>query len=102
MSTDPSVSTIQNNSAISITGNEEHVPLAMATGLNFNSNLPSFCLKSIISQQQIHETHEKINEDMNTGKELKEILKESKHITSGIIFKAGSICLRKTMFDIHN
>ena len=38
---------------------------------------------------------------MNTGKELKEILKESKRITSGIIFKAGSFCLGMTVFDIH-
>lgn len=69
--------------------------------LNFKSNLPSFCLKSIISQELIHETREKINEDMNTGKELKEVLKESKRLSSGIIFKAGSVHLGKTVFDIH-
>ena len=38
---------------------------------------------------------------MNTGKELKDILKESKRISSGIIFKAGSVRLGKTVFDVH-
>ena len=38
---------------------------------------------------------------MNTGKELKDILKESKGISSGITFKAGSVRLGKTVFDVH-
>jgi len=96
---DSAMTTIQNNSATASINDNNNV--ATAAGLNFNSSLSSFCLKSIISQEQIHETRERINEDMNTGKELKEILKESKRITSGIIFKAGSVRLGKTVFDIH-
>ena len=38
---------------------------------------------------------------MNTGKELKELLKDTKQIISGIIFKAGSVRLGKNVFDIH-
>ena len=72
-----------------------------STDLNFNNSVSSYCLKSIISQDLIHETREKINDDMNTGKSLKEKLKESKRISSGIIFKAGSVRLGKTVFDIH-
>ena len=83
----------------------EHVSVSTPTvnsiDLNFNNSVSSFCLKSIISQDLIHETREKINEDMNTGKSLKEVLKESKRISSGIVFKAGSVRLGKTVFDIH-
>ena len=77
------------------------IPIINLTSLNFNSILPSFCLKSIISQEQIHGTHERISEDLSTDKEFKELLKELKHITLGIIFKAGSVCLEITVFDIH-
>jgi len=92
--------TIPNNRS-NVTSIRDSDNVSTAANLNFNSSLPSFCLKSIISQEQIHETREKINEDMNTGKELKELLKESKRITSGVIFKAGSVRLGKTVFDIH-
>ena len=99
-SNDQSSRTISSSSG-TISSIRDSDNVSTAASLNFNSTLPSFCLKSIISQEQIHEACEQINEDMNTGKELKELLKESKRITSGIIFKAGSVRLGKTVFDIH-
>ena len=61
----------------------------------------AFYLKSILSWELIHETREKINEDLDTSKEVKEMLKELEFISSGIIFKARSVCLVKSVFDVH-
>jgi len=70
--------------------------------LNFSSGESSFCLKSILSQQQLQEAREKMRDDMERGKDLKEKLKNSKkRLSAGIVFKAGTSRLGKTVFDIH-
>ena len=69
--------------------------------LNFSSGESAFCLKSIISQEQLQQAREKIREDMQKGKDLKETLKQSKKLSAGVVFKAGTIRLGKTVFDIH-
>ena len=56
-SSDGTVTTIQNNSATSIPKSKR---VSTTAGVNFNSSLPLFCLKSFISQEQIYETSEKI------------------------------------------
>ena len=38
---------------------------------------------------------------MNNGKSVKQVLKESTRLSSGIVFKAGTSRLGKTVFDIH-
>ena len=69
-SSDLSSRTITNSSGISSIHDSDNISTNSTGSLNFNSTLPSFCLKSIISQEQIHEAREQINEDMNTGKEM--------------------------------
>ena len=64
--------------------------------LNFSSGESAFCLKSIISQEQLQQAREKIHEDIQKGKNLKETLKQSKKLSAGVIFKIGTIQLGKT------
>ena len=83
------------------TGNDDSKSYNNLPTLNFSSGESAFCLNSIISQEQLQQAREKIREDTQKGKDLKETLKQSKKLSAGVIFKAGTIRLGKTVFDIH-
>ena len=38
---------------------------------------------------------------MNIGKSVKHVLKESTRLSSGVVFKAGTLQLGKTVVDVH-
>ena len=57
--------------------------------------------QSIPSNEQLQQTREELREDMNNGKSIKQQLKESTRLSAGILFKAGSSQLGKTVFDVH-
>ena len=69
--------------------------------LNFSTGLSQYCLKAYLSNEQLQQAREEIREDMNNGKSIKQQLKESTRLSAGILFKAGSSRLGKTVFDIH-
>ena len=50
---------------------------------------------------QLQQAREEIREDMNNGKSIKQQLKESTQLSAGILFKAVSSRLGKTVFDVH-
>ena len=69
--------------------------------LNFSTGMSNFCLKAYLANEQLQEARESIRNDMASGKTIKEQLKESTWLSAGIIFKAGSLRLGKTVFDVH-
>ena len=85
-------SNITNASCNNLPKNEE---------LNFSSGMSNYCLKAYLSNEQLQQAREEIRNDMNTGKSIKQQLKESTRLSAGIVFKAGSSRLGKTVFDVH-
>ena len=47
----------------------------------------------------LQKARERIKENLNNGKSIKEQLREAKKITSGIIFKCNTTHLGQTVFD---
>ena len=69
--------------------------------LNFSTGMSQYCLKAYLSNEQLQQAREEIREDMNIGKSVKQVLKESARLSSGIVFKAGTSRLGKTVFDVY-
>ena len=68
--------------------------------LNFSSGESLRCLKAMLSQDQLHAARERIRDDMNDGKSIKEQLKANSRLSVGIVFKTGTNRLGKTVFDV--
>ena len=73
---------------------------ANPSDLNFNSGQSLTCLKAMLSQEQLHEARQRIQEDRSHGKSIKEQLKANTRLSAGILFKAGSNRLGKTVFEV--
>ena len=69
--------------------------------LNFSTGMSQYCLKAYLSNEQLQQAREEIRQDMITGKSVKQVLKESTRLSSGIVFKAGTSRLGKTVFDVY-
>ena len=69
--------------------------------LNFSDGMSNFCLKVFVSNEQLQQAREEIRKDMDSGKSIKQQLKESTQLSAGILLKAGSSRLGKTVFDVH-
>ena len=69
--------------------------------LNFSEGMSSYCLKAFVSNEQLQQAREELRKDMDSGKSIKQQLKESTRLSAGILFKAGSSRLGKTVFDVH-
>jgi len=69
--------------------------------LNFSNGMSKYCLKAFISNEQLQQAREEIRNDMDSGKSIKDQLKESTRLSAGILFKAGSSRLGKTVFDVY-
>ena len=95
---DPSIST-EMTSGTNTDSSTNNLPTS--DDLNFQTGMSNFCLKAYLSNEQLQQARESIRADMNTGKSVKEQLKESTRLSAGIIFKAGSSRLGKMVFDIH-
>ena len=54
----------------------------------------------MLSQDQLHATRERICEDNINSKTVKEQLKANTRLSGGIVFKAGSTRLGKTVFEV--
>ena len=67
--------------------------------LNFSSGTSQACLDAIIKDSDLQKARERIKENLNNGKSIKEQLREAKRITSGIVFKCNTTCLGQTVFD---
>jgi len=63
--------------------------------------MSKYCLKAFISNEQLQQAREEIRNDMDSGKSIKEQLKESTRLSAGILFKAGSSRIGKTVFDVY-
>ena len=58
--------------------------------LNFSTRMSQYCLKAYLSNEQLQQAREEIREDMIIGKCVKQVLKESTQLSSGIVFKEGT------------
>ena len=68
--------------------------------LNFGKGTAAWCLKSIVMNRDLMAARSRIRQRQEDGKSLKQKLMESKKITAGYLFKAGSCRISKTVFDI--
>ena len=73
----------------------------ISNDLNFSSGMSNYCLKAYVSNEQLQQAREQMRKDMDSGKSIKEQLKESTRLSAGIVFKAGSSRLGKTVFDVY-
>ena len=72
-----------------------------ATGTSkLTSGVAAWFLDNIVQQHDLHAARGRIKKNREVGKSLKEKLVESKGITAGRLFKAGSCRIGKTIFDI--
>ena len=78
-----------------------HLPTQSTGTANFSSGIASWCLDMIVQDHDINAARGRIKQNMETGKSLKDKLNESKKITAGRLFKAGSCRIGQTIFDIH-
>ncbi len=69
--------------------------------LNFSNGMSNYFQKACVSNEQLQQTREEIRKDMDSGKSIKEQLKERSRLSAGILFKARSSRLGKTVFDVH-
>ena len=76
-------------------------PICNNDHLNFSNGMSKYCLKAFISNEQLQQAREEIRNDMDSGKSIKEQLKESTWLSAGILFKAGSSRIGKTVFDVY-
>ena len=67
---------------------------------NYSTGVAAWCLDNIVQQHDLHAARGRIKKNREVGKSLKEKLVESKGITAGRLFKAGSCRIGKTIFDI--
>ena len=68
--------------------------------LNFTTGDSAFCIDSLIHHNELLKARNQIKKEQQNGLTLNERLKTSKRITTGILVKAGSHCIGKTVFDI--
>ena len=68
--------------------------------LDFGQGTAAWCLDSIVMNKDLMSARERIRKQQKVGKTLKEKIVESKKITAGYLFKAGSCRIGKTIFDI--
>ena len=68
--------------------------------LNFTSGTALKCLDSIVQHNDIMVARERIKENQDEGKLLKEKLKGAKRITSGIVIKSGKHRLGLTVLEV--
>ena len=73
----------------------------ISNNLNFSYGMSNYCLKAFVSNEQLQQAREEIRKDMDTGKSIKEKLRESTQLSAGILFKAGSSRIGKTVFDVY-
>ena len=69
--------------------------------LNFSNGMSNYFQKACVINELLQQTREEIRKDMDSGKSIKEQLKESSRLSAGILFKARSSRLGKTVFDVH-
>ena len=79
---------------------EASIEHATTDDLNFASGESLRRLKAILTQDQLHEARERICEDMDNSKSIKDQLKARSWLSAGILFKSISTRLGKTVFDI--
>jgi hypothetical protein len=77
-------------------------PTPLTATPNFPTGVAAWCLDSIVKDHDLNAARVRIKKNQQDGKSLKEKLIESKKITAGRLFKAGSCRIGKTNFDLHN
>ena len=76
-------------------------PTPVTATPNFTTGVAAWCLDSIVKDHDLNAARVRIKKNLQDGKSLKEKLIESKRITAGRLFKAGSCRIGKTIFDLH-
>ena len=71
-----------------------------ATIPNFKSGVAAWCLDTIVKDHDFNAASARIKKNRTQGKSLKSKMCESKKITAGGMFKAGTSCIGQTIFDI--
>ena len=77
-----------------------NLPL-ITDALNTTVGTAGDCMKALISSKLLQETRERIKEDMQKGKTIKEELMKATRITASIVIKAGSFRLSQDVFEAH-
>ena len=71
-----------------------------ATIPNFKSGVATWCLDTTVKDHGLNAACARIKNNRTQGQSLKSKLCESKKITAGQLFKAGSCRIGQTIFDI--
>ena len=68
--------------------------------LNFSHGTAAFCIDAIVSHNDLQIARERIKNEHQKGKTIREKLEAAKRVTSGIVFASGTSRLGKTVFDV--
>ena len=68
--------------------------------LNFSHGTAAFCIDAIVSHNDLQLARERIKNEHQKGKTIREKLDAAKRVTSGIVFASGTSRLGKTVFDV--
>lgn len=91
-----SVTTITAASSLSSINNQQ----SEHDQLNFSHGTAAFCIDAIVSHNDLQIARERIKNEHQKGKTIREKLEAAKRVTSGIVFPSGTSRLGKTVFDV--
>ena len=80
--------------------NESPSQQSTQLSLNFSNGASSFCIGSILNQEQLMEARQKMNKQQIEGKSVVENLKSAKRVTAGTCYKSGTNRLGKDVFEV--
>ena len=94
------VSSVSSETTLTFPTTDAESIVSVRDSLNYSSGTAAFCIDALLSNHDKMQARERIKEENYKGKSIRDTLKEGKRVTSGIVFKAGTTRLGKTVFDV--
>ena len=67
--------------------------------MNYSTGTAQTCLDAIVKDSDLQMARERIKDNLDAGKDIKQQLSEAKRLTSGVIFKCSTTRLGQTVFE---
>ena len=83
------------------TAQQSVINMNVAKKLNYASSTSAFCVDALVQNEDLMKSRERIRDEKNKGKDVREQLKSVKKLTAGKLFKVGTTRLGKSLLDIH-
>ena len=75
-------------------------PPADSLALNYSTGTSAFCLDSLVQHSELMKSRERVKNERDNGKTVKEKIQAAKRVTAGVLFKASSCRIGKDVFEV--